>query len=179
MQEAFMETTRIDRWTRRMFGLAVGGATASLFGLADAATKQRGNGERGGGRERQNDKVKVEKKKKLKRGPAGPAGPPGPTGPVPTVRVTRIVDGALSAPLEATAGSFASSVAECGPGKVVSCGFLVNATAEQLVNVVVIGARVIDGIQENLSACEAALQRAAGAGSTAGAKISAIATCLD
>jgi hypothetical protein len=178
-QEAFMDTTRLDRWTRRMFGLAVGGATASLFGLSDTAAKQRDNGERSGGRDRQIERAKAEKKKKLKQGPAGPAGPPGPTGPIPTVAVTRYVEGAPSAPLAVEVDSFASSNADCaGLGAVVNCGYLLSGTGAELANVVVRRVEVNDGENE-LSNCIATMVRTSEAGSTAGAQIQAVATCLE
>jgi hypothetical protein len=178
-----MDTTRVDRWTRRMFGLAIGGATASLIGLADAEAKQRGKGEGRDRRAKQEGTFQAEKKKqkkqKITQGPAGPAGPPGPTGPIPTVRVTRYVGGAPSDPLAVAVDSTASSNADCGGlGTVVTCGYLLSGTGAQLANVIVRQMEANDGENE-LSNCIVTMVRTAEAGSTAGAQIQAVATCVE
>jgi hypothetical protein len=157
-----------------MVGLAIGGATASLLGLVETAAGKQGDaGPRDGVRGDRGNKVQREKKKKqkLKAGPAGPPGPPGP----PAQFATVVKDGQESEPLGVTAGSLVVGEVDCGgPGKAIGCGYQMSATPAQLVNVAVIRVEAY----LNGSKCIAVIQRTAEAGSTAGARIEAIATCL-
>jgi hypothetical protein len=181
-----MDGTRFDRWSRRGFGLAVGGATAALLGLAEPApaTPRDRRGRSG--------PVRAEKKKKKAKVAPGPAGPPGPgglpgpagspgvagpPGAAPTRLATKVVAGPPSSALGTTPASVEVAIADCGgPGRVVDCGFSVVASqAAHLVNVLVRQVRALD----DGSGCLADLVRTAAAGSTSGAAIQAIATCLE
>jgi hypothetical protein len=87
---------------------------------------------------------------------------------------TRLEVSSNSAALPATAGSTVLATADCGGvGKVISCGHQTPASADQLVNV------FISFVEPNSdrSNCSVEIIRTAEAGSTAGAKIQAVAIC--
>jgi hypothetical protein len=176
-----MDGTRVDRWTRRMFGLALSGATASLLGGANTSATKHHNDRRGSGHDHQKGPVQADKKKKKKlqpgsAGPAGLPGPPGPPGPAPTTLATRVLASLPSDLLGTTPGDVVSAVADCGgPGRAVDCGFFTGATPAQLVNVFLKQVRALD----DGSGCRAEMVRTVAAGSTGGARIQAIATCLN
>lgn len=113
--------------------------------------------------------ARTEKKRRTKRGPAGPAGP---TGPAATTLATRIVT-MKSEPLPVTAGSAVAAVADCGgASKLVACGYRILAPGDQLMNAYVTRMEPYEG------GCLAEVRRTTADGSTAGAQIEAIATCL-
>ena len=157
---------------------AVGAALLSGLGFAGASTAARKDtnpGGNGGGNDRnrrgkrqppaQNGTVQAERKKKKCKKPC----------PVDSGGSTRLVISAPSDPLPVTAGSSVVASADCGGiSTVVSRGYQMSATPEQLVNVFVID---LGTTNDGLSRCDAALRRTAEVGSTAGAQIIARAVC--
>ena len=96
-----MDNARFDAWPRRRFGLAAGGLAATVLALARGEDAQ----------------ARKKKKKKKKR-------PPGP--PFTSYRLI----GPFGSPLGADAGSFVTSVANCGePGKLLGCSYEVHESA--------------------------------------------------
>jgi hypothetical protein len=126
--------------------------------------------------------AKSKNKRRVKRGSAGHPGPSGPQGPVGATGATGATgpdyvpvgkSGPQSIGLAVATGSAVDSIVTCGKGKVLSCGYNVGATAAQMVNVIVKGVAA----DQDLSICQAMLERTTNVGSTAGATIIAYAIC--
>jgi hypothetical protein len=116
------------------------------FGLADAsAKKQKG-------------------KKNKKKGSRG------------STFATRFEFSGFSDQLPVAAGGVVNAFADCGSaGKVVSCGYQINAAASSLLSTAVNGVSPV----EDLSGCVASLVRTTDVDASAGAEIQAIAICLE
>ena len=86
---------------------------------------------------------------------------------------TKRVVSAASAPLGTDAGAVANAFAECGGGKLLSCGYIVGGQPGELVNTIVTCAGPTDDRRQ----CAALLFRTAEVGASAGATIKAVALC--
>jgi hypothetical protein len=108
------------------------------------------------------------------QGPAGAPGAPGATGAAGPDWVPVYKQGPASAGLAASAGAAVDSIVSCGTGKVLSCGYNLGATTEQMVNVIV----KATGPDGGLATCQALIRRTADvAANMAGATIIASAIC--
>lgn len=168
-----MDGRQFGRWTRRTFGLALGGVGAAFLRLS-------GSDEAGA------KNTKKKRKAKATVGPNGPAGPSGPAGPVgpagpggpPGSVATRLVSSADSAPLEAAAGSLVAAQVACGgESTLLACAYTTNGIPQNAALFANVAVPFVS-IDVPNAVCTVALLRTATAGSTAGAKIRADALCL-
>jgi hypothetical protein len=86
-------------------------------------------------------------------------------------RTKRVVS-AASTPLPATTDTTVSASTGCNGGKLLSCGYIVNGQASELLNAMVTLAGPLSTFT-----CAASLYRTDGTGATAGGRIQAVALC--
>jgi hypothetical protein len=85
---------------------------------------------------------------------------------------TKQVVSDASAPLAATTSAATNTSVTCNGGKLLSCGYIVNGGASDLLNAMVVLSGPVDK-----TTCGAALFRTDGTGATAGGTIRAVALC--